>query len=148
MTTVTGEIAVLLDVLGRRQGDDRILDAVALVGPTMEVEEFDFDGEKSTYYIFKPAGTDLIFEDKVLVSAMVRTQPDPQDAAYGLYPRPTALVDGLSPTATRAEVTAFLGTPERVGPSFDRYQVNEHYLHFEFDQNGRTARITALFEPN
>src|SRR5437016_7017709 len=137
MTTVTGEMAVLLDVLGNRKGDSRILEAIVLVGPTMEVEEFDFGGEKSTYYIFKPAGTDLAFENDVLEMVMVRTQPDSQDETYGLYPRPAALVDGLSPTATRAEVTAFLGNPERVGPNFDRYEVNKHYLHFEFDSNSR-----------
>jgi hypothetical protein len=147
MTTITGEMAVMLDVLGYRQGDSRILDAIALVGPDMMVEEFDFDGEKSTYFTFKPAGTDLLFENDVLVSVIVRTQPDSQDETYGLYPRPAALVDGLSPTATRAEVTALLGDPERVGPNFDRYEVNKRYLHFEFDSNSRVAKLSALLEP-
>ncbi|HVK23794.1 MAG TPA: hypothetical protein VM677_20760 [Actinokineospora sp.] len=140
-------MAVLLDVLGYRQGDSRILDAIALVGPAMEVEEFDFDGEKSTYFTFKPAGTDLLFENDTLVSVMVRTQPDDQDGTYGLYPRPAALVDGLSPTATRAEVTALLGVPERDGPNFVRFEANKHYLHFEFDSHGRAAKLSALLEP-
>ncbi len=147
MTTVTGEMAVLLDVLGYRQGDSRILDAIALLRPDMKVEEFDFDGEKSTYFTFKSAGTDLLFENDVLVSVMVRTQPDGQDGTYGLYPRPATLVDGLSSTATRAEVTALLGDPERVGQNFDRYKVNKRYLHFEFDSNSRVAMLSALLEP-
>lgn len=147
MTTVSGEITVLLDVLGHRQGDSRILEAVVLVGPQMEVSEYDFDGEKSTYFVFKDAGTELLFEDDVLASAMVRTQPDPEDETYGVYPRPGELVQGLSATATRDEVMAFLGTPERTGPSFDRYQVNGRYLHFEFGGDGRVARISALLEP-
>jgi hypothetical protein len=144
MATISGEMSVFLDMIGCHQGDNRILEAIALVGPKMEVEEFDFGGEKSTYFSFKPAGTDLLFQNKVLVMAMVRTQPDSQDATYGLYPRPTALVEGLSPTATRAEVTAMLGIPERVGPNFDRYEVNGHYLHFEFDSSSRVARLSAL----
>jgi hypothetical protein len=147
MATVTGEMAVMLGVLGYRQGDGRILDAIVLVGPKMEVTKYDFDGDKSTYFTFKPAGTDLLFENDVLVSVMVRTQPDSQDATYGRYPRPAALVDGLPATATRAEVAAFLGDPERVGPSFDRYEVNQRYLHFEFDSNGRVGKISALLEP-
>ncbi|MET9224553.1 hypothetical protein [Lentzea sp. NPDC003310] len=147
MNTVSGEIAVLLDVLGHRQGDSRILEAVVLVGPAMEVSEYDFDGEKSTYFVFKEAGTELLFEDDVLTSAMVRTQPDPDDETYGVYPRPAELVHGLSTTATRDEVTAFLGTPERSGPSFDRFEVNNRYLHFEYGANGRVARISALLEP-
>lgn len=147
MTTVTGEMAVMLDVLGYHQGDSRILEAIALVGPAMEVEEFDFDGEKSTHFLFKPSGTELAFENDVLEMVMVRTQPDSQDETYGLYPRPAALIDGLSSTASRAEVTAFLGDPERVGPDFDRYEVNKRYLHFEFDSNSRVAKISALLEP-
>ncbi|MGI5500713.1 hypothetical protein [Lentzea sp. CA-135723] len=146
MTTVSGEITVLLDVLGHRQGDSRILEAIVLVGPKMEVSEYDFDGEKSTYFVFKEAGTELLFEDDVLASAMVRTQPDPEDETYGEYPRPAELVQGLSATATRDEVRAFLGTPERTGPSFDRYEVNNRYLHFEFGANERVARISALLE--
>lgn len=144
MTTATGEMAVFLDVLGHRQGDSRILEAIALVGPDMEVEEFNFDGKKSTYFTFKPAGTDLLFENNILVSVMVRTQPDSQDPTYGLYPRPAALVDELYPTATRAEITALLGNPERVGPNFDRYEVNKRYLHFEFDLNSQVAKLSAL----
>jgi hypothetical protein len=147
MTTVTGEIAVLLGVLGHRQGDSRILEAIILVGPDMAVEEFNFDGEKLTYFTFRSAGTDLIFENDVVVSVTVRTQPDSQDETYGLYPRPAALVDGLSPIATRAEVAALLGAPERVGPNFDRYEANERFLHFEFDSKSRVAKVSALLEP-
>lgn len=65
MTTIAGEIAVMLSVLGRRQGDDRILDAISLVGPRMEVDEDDLDGEKSTYFLFRPAGTEMVLEDDV-----------------------------------------------------------------------------------
>ncbi|PGH11324.1 hypothetical protein AJ79_04940 [Helicocarpus griseus UAMH5409] len=127
MATITGEIAVMLSVLGCARGDDRILEAIVLVGPRMEIEEFDFDC--STYYTFKPTGTDLLFENDVLTMAMVRTQPDNQDKTYGLYPRPAALIDGLSPTATGPEVSTFLGNPECVGPNWDRYEVNNCYLH-------------------
>lgn len=144
MTTVTGEIAALLDVLGCRTGDNQVLHAMTVIGCLdfkMDIEKFDFDGEKSTHFIFKPAGTDLVFENDILEMIMVRTQPDYQDEAYRLYPRPEALVDGLSSTATRAEVTALLGNPERVGPNFDRYEVNQHYLHFEFDSNGRVVSL-------
>jgi hypothetical protein len=146
MTTITGEMAVMLSVIGYRQGDSRILDAIALVGPEMEVMEFDADGEKSTYFIFKSSGTDLLFEDDILEMIMVRTGPDSDDETYGTYPRPAALIEGLSPTATRTEVTEFLGEPERVGPDFDRYEVNNHYLRFRFDPDGRVAQISAQLQ--
>ncbi|WP_414942869.1 hypothetical protein [Amycolatopsis sp. cmx-11-51] len=108
--------------------------------------EHDFDGAKSTHFLFKLAGTELVFEDDVLKMFTVRTQPDGRDDNFGLYLRPAMLVDGISSTATRAEVAELLGNPERVGPNFDRYEVNEHYLHFEFGSNDRFARISALLE--
>ncbi|MFF3228151.1 hypothetical protein ACFYV7_35525 [Nocardia suismassiliense] len=147
MPIVTGEMAAMLNVLGLRKGDNRILDVIVLVGPSMEVEQFDFGDVQSTYYLFRQAGTELLFENEVLVSAMVRTQPDSEDETYALYPRPDNLLEGLSPTATRTEVTALLGQPERTGPNFDRYEVNDHYLHFEFDAAGRVAKLSALLEP-
>ncbi|MBL0885436.1 hypothetical protein [Myceligenerans indicum] len=147
MVTVTGEMAVMLDVLGLPQGDRRILDAIALVGPGMEIEEFDWGSERSTYFIFKPAGTDLLFEDGVLVSAIVRMHPDAQDPSYGVYPRPAALVDGLPPTATRTEVEAIFGVAERTGPNFVRYEANQRYLHVEFNADGKIGKLSALLEP-
>ncbi|CAM4483090.1 hypothetical protein NONI108955_33715 [Nocardia ninae] len=147
MSIVTGEMAAMLNVLGLRKGDNRILDVIVLVGPEMEVEDFDWGDVQSTYYLFRRAGTELLFEDEVLVSAMVRTQPDGEDETYGLYPRPGELLEGLSPTATRTEVAAALGKPERTGPNFDRYEINDHYLHFEFDAAGRVAKLSALLEP-
>jgi len=147
ITIITGEMAVMLDALGCLQSDSRILRIIVLVGPKMEVSEFDFDGEQSTYFTFKPAGTDLLFENGVLEMIMVRTQRDGQDETYGLYPRPTALIDGLPPTALRADVAALLGNPERVGPNFDRYEVNKRYLHFEFDSDSRVSKVSALLRP-
>ncbi|WP_107657210.1 hypothetical protein [Nocardia suismassiliense] len=147
MPIVTGEMATMLNVLGLRKGDNRILDVIVLVGPDMEVENVDWGDVQSTYYLFRPAGTELLFEDEVLVSAMVRTQPDSADETYGPYPRPGNLLEGLCPTATRAEVAALLGQPERTGPNFDRYEVNDRYLHFEFDAAGRVAKLSALLEP-
>ncbi|WNV87852.1 hypothetical protein [Umezawaea sp. Da 62-37] len=143
---MSGEVAVFLDALGSRKDNSKILDAIVLVGPRMETAEFDTEGERSVYYLFKPAGTELLFEDDVLVSVMVRTQPDADDDEFDVYPRPAALVDGLSATADRAAVTAFLGTPERAGEGFDRYRVNGRYLHFEFDPRGHVAKISALLE--
>ena len=144
METVTGEMAVMLDVLGLRRGDDRILKAFVLVGPDMAIEEFDLGNGRSTYGIFEATGTDILFKDDTLSSVIVRTQPEEEDHGYGLYPRPPALIDGLSPTATRGEVAEFFGTPERVGPNFVRYEVNDHFLHVEFNSNSRIGTLSAL----
>jgi len=146
MLTINGEMTIQLDALGHRRGDSRILAAIVLVGPRMEISEFTSGEQISRHYLFKPAGTELLFENDILVSVMVRTRPDPDDTTYGTYPRPSALIEGLSPTATRAEVMAFLGNPQRMGRTFYLYDVNQHHLHFEFDQQGQTAKISALLQ--
>ena len=145
--TITGELATFLAVLGQRQGATPILDAIVLVGPQMETESFDWgDDQVSTYFAFTDAGTDLIFENDVLTSSIIRTQPDPEDESYGVYPRPDALIDGLPMSADRAQVAAMFGSPERTGPDFDRYQVNGHYLRFGF-RGDRIATLSPMLEP-
>lgn len=144
---VTGEVALMLDALGCRQGDGRILDVITLVGPGLEIETFEVDGERSTYFTFRSAGTDLIFEDDILVSVTVWTREDGRAGNQGVYPRPAALVDGLPLAALRTEVTALLGVPERVGAHFDRFAEDRGYLHVEFDGDGRVTRISTLLEP-
>jgi hypothetical protein len=141
--TITGEMAVMLDVLGLRRGDDRILKAWVLVGPDMTIEEFDLVDVQSTYYTFGATGTDILFKDDTLSAVIVRTQPE-EDHGYGLYPRPSALIDGLSATATRGEVADFFGAPERVGADFVRYEANDHFLHVEFNSNSRIGTLSAL----
>lgn len=147
MTTITGDMAVMLDVLGLHQGDNRILDVVVLAGPAMDVDECDFDGEKSTHFVFKPTGTEIVFENDIVEMVMVRTRPDQQDASFRVYPRLAALVDGLDPaTATRAEVIEFLGKPVRVDAGFEQYAVNGRYLHVEYDAEDRITKLSALLE--
>jgi hypothetical protein len=49
--------------------------------------------------------------------------------------------------ATRDEVEAFFGVPERTESSFVRYEVNERYPHVEFTSEGRIGKLSALLEP-
>ncbi len=46
----------MLEVLGRRTGDDRILDAIVLVGPRMEVADYDLDGWTTDTWVFEKGG--------------------------------------------------------------------------------------------
>ncbi|GAA4714419.1 hypothetical protein APR04_004112 [Promicromonospora umidemergens] len=144
MATVTGDIAVMLSVLGLRKGDARILDALVLLGSGMETTELDWGDETSTYLVFRSTGTDVHFTDDVLTSFMVRVQPDTEESGYDPYPRLADLVEGLPLTATRSEVEEHFGVPERTGPTFLRYEANDQYLHLEFDAQDRITMVSAL----
>ncbi len=139
--TLSGELTTFLAVLGLEQGDERILDAIALVDlPTDEQGYLRDDGTTVDYLSMRPSGTDFAFTNGVLSSISIRTQSMPD---YGVYPRPDSLIDGLDSTATREEVAALLGAPERSGPAWDRYPSDDHFLHFEY-REGRIALVTVM----
>lgn len=61
------------------------------------------------------------------------------------YPRPSALIDGLTAESTKEDVLALLGRPEREGPSYLRYVVRGRYLHLEFEDGG-LVRVTLMVD--
>lgn len=141
--TISGELTTMLGVLGLEQGDGGALDAMALVGMPSETSEFVEGGTTQLYLTARDSGTDFLFEDRRLTTVIIRTQPK---AKYGAYPRPDALIDGLSGTASRDDVRDALGAPEWSSPAADRFLVDDRYVHFEYDAAGRIARITVMTE--
>lgn len=139
--TMTGEMTAMLDVLGLPLGDDRALEAMALVGLPTERDEFRDSGLDRTYLVAREAGTDFVFNDGELTSVIVRTQPK---GDYAAYPRPDALIDGLAGTATRDEVLARFGEPVKSTAASDRFAIDGRFLHFEYDATGHVARLTAM----
>ncbi|MBG6238423.1 hypothetical protein IWX78_001395 [Mycetocola sp. CAN_C7] len=141
VATISGELTTMMNVLGLQPADDRVLDAIDLVGGLSENSVFE-EGDLTVLYLTaRDAGTDFLFENRTLASVIIRTQPQ---AKYGAYPRPDALIDGLSGAATRAEVVARFGVPEWTSATADRFVVDGRYLHVEFDGSGRLVRITLM----
>ncbi|GAA2175367.1 hypothetical protein GCM10009846_24960 [Agrococcus versicolor] len=141
MIRLRGEIAAMLRVLGLPQGHGDVLDAIALAGRPGEVDGFlRDDGTTADYLVLRSVGTELRWIDGALASVLIRTQPE---EGYGTHPRPHALIDGLSATATRQEVRDALGAPEASAPRWDRYRVEGGYVLFRFADE-RTSRITVM----
>ncbi|MBE3043553.1 hypothetical protein IMZ48_13475 [Candidatus Bathyarchaeota archaeon] len=149
MAKITGDMAVMLDALGRRKSDSSWMrDILALAGPDMEVTEYD----NETHYLFKPTGTELVIAEGFVERVVVLTRPDgkrkvdgkwvdARPAGWGMYPRPEALVEGLSGEATPAEVTALLGEPSLNGFRFQWFEANDRCLHVQYGSDNRVVKL-------
>ncbi|MEU4360541.1 hypothetical protein [Promicromonospora sp. NPDC023987] len=128
MTTVTGDIAVMLSVLGLRKGDARILDALVLLGPDMETTELDcgdvLTREVSGWSVDQTLGAyEWIWADEGLRTPIAATDYVPVAAeANGnltLAHRRTGQVVWFAPDHFASGVTVLPGCPEYSLYTFD-----------------------------
>lgn len=142
--TVEGEIAVYLDALGMHPTDARLTPVLDLPGPTTDTNEQREPGGNIVFHLAaRSNGTEFMFSGEQLVSVFLGTQPR---EAWGVYPRPDALIDGLSGTATRAEVRERLGEPVWASPTDDRFRVGDDYLQLHYSADRIQVVIAAIGE--
>lgn len=138
---MNGEIEVFLDVVGRQRGDDEILEAVTLVGPSIEVR--DFPEDDTEYWSFPRTGTDFVYVGSTLDSILIRTLRDFSDPDYLTYPNVDRLIDGLGSTPTKAEVIALLGSPEKQTAEAIRYAVSGKFIVFSVGADDKVKMISV-----
>lgn len=137
--TITGEITTMLDALGRPIDDERVQAALALVGETVEDEH----KEGRTTYLMLSAfadGTVISLKNGKVDKIVTRLQ---QESRYGIYPRPSAIIEGIDASSDRAAVGAVLGEPLTTRPDWDMFASGKRRVHIRY-RDGHVARITAL----
>ncbi|WP_408896614.1 hypothetical protein ACJ5H2_16970 [Nocardioides sp. R1-1] len=142
--TVTGEIRTYLDALGMDPNDPALTAVLDLPGPTTDTnEQREADGNVVFHLAARSNGTEFMFSHNQLVAVFIGTQPR---EAWGVYPRPDQLIDGLSGTATREEVRARFGEPVWHKDDSDRFQVGQDYLQFEYHDDRIQVVVAAIGE--
>lgn len=137
---ITGEIEAYLTALGMHPTDERLTAVLDLPGPTTDTnEEREAGGNVVFHLAARSNGTEFMFSGEQLVAVFLGTQPR---EAWGVYPRPEALIDGLSGTASRDEVRALLGEPVWQKEDADRFEVDGDYLQLQY-RDGRIEVIVA-----
>lgn len=130
--------------LGRPITSAEVVDAMVIAGFPDVRETFDLGDRQREYRSTPDSAVQLLFEDGALRTVFVATQADGSTAAFA---RADELIEGLSGTATRAEVRALLGAPEWSSddPSeeADQFAVDDFFQHCIFVDD-RIARITAM----
>lgn len=135
-----GEITTFADALGSTTTDDRSLAAFLLVELPTARSDYDFGEGQRTYLRAEEQGVEFLYVDGALSTVFVTTSSDED----GAYPRPDRLIDGLSATASRAEVLGRFGTPEWSSEEADRFQLAEHlYVRFGYEDDAVTE-ITLM----
>jgi len=119
-SAVPGEVATILDALGRADGADRLA-AVA--------------GVASTGAGLRGAGLEVEVRGGVVATIWV-------DVAA--YPHPERLLSTVPLDADLDQVVTLLGPPERQGGAYVRYVVGGRYLHLEYTPGVGITRVTAM----
>lgn len=139
--SITGDLSVMIEALGKPFGDPHVLEALTLVGLPIQRNEYQIGAVDRTYYVAEGRMAEFLFEDDLLRTVMIHTVAD---ADHGRYPTPDTLIDGLSGNAPRAEVLERFGTPEWTNnESADRFQVEGGYVRFGY-LDGLTCKINAM----
>ena len=141
--TLHGEITTFTDALGSAMTDEPALAAFAAVDLPASRSDYDLGDTHRTYLKAEDKGVEFVFEDGLLRTVFIATVDSPTRAAY---PRPDALIDGLSGTASRAEVLARFGEPEWTSDEADRFQwAAACYARFAYE-DGRVVKISVMRE--
>lgn len=142
--SVTGEIRTYLDALGMHASDERLAAVLDLPGATTDTNtETDAEGNVVFHLAARSGGTEFMFAGERLVTVFIGLLPR---EAWGVYPRPGALIDGLSSTSTRAEARALLGEPVWHSDAADRFRMDEDYLQLQYRDDRVEVVVAAIGE--
>jgi hypothetical protein len=141
---IDGVLHTLTRALRKPIDAPEVVEAMAIAGFPATRETFDLGDQQRVYYSTPGNAVQFLFEDGALRTIFVATQGD---ASTDAFERADELIEGLSGTATRAEVRALLGTPEWTSEDpteeADQFAVDDFFQHFIFVDD-RIARITAM----
>ncbi len=138
-----GEIRAFADALGTSMTDERSLAAFAAVDLPTARSDYDLGESHRTYVKAEDQGVEFVYEDGRLRTVFISTIDTPARAAY---PRPDALIEGLSGTASRAQVLERFGEPEWTSDEADRFQLAAAcYARFAYE-SGRVVKISVMAE--
>ena len=135
-----GNVNVFLDFIGRSIPDKKILDAVSIVAIDFETSKTNYDGEKISYWEFFKRGVTFQFdENDTLKVVFLYIQNNDE---YMKYPFLDDLIVNVNYDSLKSDIENLLGTPEKKGQKWIKYEIEDNYLHFEFGLNDKLSLIT------
>lgn len=142
--SVTGEIRAYLDALGMHPSDERLTAVLDLPGATTDTNtETDAEGHVVFHLAARSGGTEFMFAGEQLVTVFIGLLPR---EAWGVYPRPDALIDGLPGGSTRDDARALLGEPVWQSEVADRFRVGEDHLQLQYRGDRIEVVVAAIGE--
>lgn len=140
MIELSGEIKIYLNSLGKKKGNEKILDAMVLPGPRFTMETMEIEGIEYSSYQFLEHGVAFSFTDKILDAIFIFMVANKE---YDEYLLGDKLFDNIESYSTRAEVVESFGVPDIEKDKFVKYYLcKSKYIHFEFNSDGVLHLIT------
>lgn len=137
---IQGDITVLLNSLGAREGDPRLQAALDFVGGEVEVDVFDEEDGEARYLVMVDRGVDFLLRDGEVSTVFVYAAENPEQT---VYEESATLVEGVDFDVTPDALVATLGEPLRATPRYVIYAADPGFVQFDFDGD-RLTLVSAM----
>ena len=130
-TSITGDVMSFLKILGEPDGAE----AASLAARLLETELG--DTLRSSSRALKKHGVEVTSTRTGITTVWIHVPA---------YPRPSALIRGLTETTTISDARSIMGEPESAGSVWVRYVLDGKYVHLEFGRAGTLSLVTLMTE--
>jgi hypothetical protein len=143
---ITKELQQFIEILGLKEGDDKILYAISLIGAGFVEDEFILEKENiyDEYYQFYTKGVSFLFDHKYIKAVFFFLKKN-----NDFMPCEIELIKGINNKSTKNSVTSILGQPSLVSDkklniSWIKYVYDKYSLHFEFNLDTKLLQLITL----
>ena len=148
MKNFVGDINIFLNALGEKQGGNLILKAISIVATDFEVEYFECDNIRHTYFHFFKRGVDFVFsknnDSEFLESIFFYVNK--YNNEYYDHPFLEQLFGELNNKFSQNDLMVKFGKLEAYSDNWIRYSINNKYIHFEFNELKELSQITLFIK--
>ena len=148
MKNFVGDINIFLNALGEKQGSNLILKAISIVATDFEVEYFECDNIRHTYFHFFKRGVDFVFsknnDSEFLESIFFYVNK--YNNQYYDHPFLEQLFGELNNKFSQNDLMVKFGKLEAYSDNWIRYSINNKYIHFEFNELKELSQITLFIK--
>lgn len=148
MKNFVGDINIFLNALGEKQGSNLILKAISIVATDFEVEYFECDNIRHTYFHFFKRGVDFVFsknnDSEFLESIFFYVNK--YNNEYYDHPFLEQLFWELNNKFSQNDLMVKFGKLEAYSDNWIRYSINNKYIHFEFNELKELSQITLFIK--
>lgn len=139
---LTGTITTFLVALNHPEVDEEVQTVIGVLGESYETETYN-DTEVEEKYLSAPAqGLELLLNDGILNTIFIYAAPTDENEVFSDW---EGLIDGLNGDSAREEIRSILGEPVKTATLYDLYQLEDRFIHFEFDESSqRLNKLTLM----
>lgn len=138
---LTGTITTFLTALNHPELDEEVQTVISVLGESYETETYNDTGVEEKYLSAPEQGVELLLDDGILNTIFIYATPTDENEVFSDW---EGLIDGLNEDSTREEIRAIVGDPVKTATLYDLYQVEDRFIHFQFDESSQHLNKLTL----